>query len=169
MAELAPPPKRGLWARARGIVVEQLRRGITPHQLALTIAVASALGLFPMLGTTTLLCIAIGSWLKLNHPLMQLVNYLMSGVQLLLLVPLWKAGEWIGAPHLSLSLADLKTRFDAAPWQSLRDFGGTLLGGVGVWAICAPLWIALLYAIMRPLLTHLAERRRLAAETRSPL
>lgn len=151
--------KPGLWARVRGIVVDQLRRGITPHQLALTVAVASALGLFPMLGTTTLLCLAAGSLLGLNHPLMQLVNYLMSGLQLLLLLPLWKAGEWIGAPHLSLSLAELKTHLAAAPWQSLMEFGGILLGGIGIWALCAPVWIALVYAIMQPPLKILAARR----------
>lgn len=152
--------KPGLWARSRGLVSEQLRRGITPHQLALTVAVASALALFPMLGTTTLLCLGAGALLRLNHPLMQLVNYAMSGLQLLLLLPLWKAGEWIGAPHLSLSLAELKSRVDAAPWQSLRDFGGILLGGIGIWALCAPLWIGVVYVAMRPLLKLLAARRR---------
>ncbi|WP_428310820.1 DUF2062 domain-containing protein [Hydrocarboniphaga sp.] len=157
--------KPGLWARARGIVAEQLRRGITPHQLALTIAVASALSLFPMLGTTTLLCLGAGALLGLNHPLMQLVNYAMSGLQLLLLLPLWKAGEWIGAPHLSLSLAEIKARVDAAPWQSLLDFGGILLGGIGIWALCAPLWIALFYALLRPLFTALAARRQLRQRT----
>ncbi|MDB5972636.1 MAG: hypothetical protein JWQ90_5086 [Hydrocarboniphaga sp.] len=151
------------------MVIEQLRRGITPHQLALTFAVASVLSLFPVLGTTTLLCIIVGTLMKLNHPLMQLVNYLMTGLQLLLLLPLWKAGEWLGAPHLSLSFEELKTRFDAAPWQSTRDFGEILLGGIGIWVLCAPVWIALVYAIMRPLLTHLAERRRLTAGSRSPL
>jgi uncharacterized protein (DUF2062 family) len=154
-----PQKKPGLWARTRGIVAEQLRRGITPHQLALTVAVASALALFPMLATTTLLCLGAGALLGLNHPLMQLVNYAMSGVQLLLLVPLWKAGEWIGAPHLSLSLSELKARVDAAPWQSLIDFGGVLLGGIGIWALCAPLWIVLVYALLRPLFGKLAARR----------
>ncbi|SHG66927.1 Uncharacterized conserved protein, DUF2062 family [Hydrocarboniphaga daqingensis] len=156
-------PKPGLWARSRNVVLEQLRRGITPHQLALTVAVSSALALFPALGTTTLLCLAAGAALRLNHPLMQLVNYLLSGVQLLLILPLWKAGQWLGAPAFSLSLDEVKARVEAAPWQALADFGGVMLGGIGFWAICAPVWVALVYAITRPLFTAAVARRLAAA------
>lgn len=166
MEPLAPRP--GLWARARGLVADQLRQGISPQRLALSLAVASALSLFPVLGTTTLLCALAATALKLNHPLVQLVNYLLAGVQLLLLLPLWKAGAWLGAPPLDLSFEDLRARFDLAPWQSLQDFGAIMLGGVGIWALCAPLWIALVYAISRPALTHLAARRDAAARARRP-
>jgi len=159
-------PRPGLWARARGGVADQLGRGISPHQLAMTLAVASALALFPMPGTTTLLCLGAGALLGLNQALMQLVNYLLSGLQLLLLLPLWKAGARIGAPPLSLSLDELRARFDVAPWHSLLEFGGVLLGGIGVWALCAPLWIALIYIVARPLMHAAAARRPAKAESR---
>lgn len=152
-------PRTNLWRRAQALVLAQLRQGATPHRLALSVAIASALALFPVLGTTTVLCLALGAALKLNHPLMQFVNYLLSGLQLLVLVPLLKAGEWLGAPHLSLSLPELQARFSEAPWASLREFGVIALGGIGAWAVAAPLWALLVYALLRPLLERGANRR----------
>lgn len=147
----ADAPRANLWRRAQALVLAQLRQGATPHKLALSVSIASALALFPMLGTTTLLCLAIGAALKLNHPLMQFVNYLLSGLQLLVLIPLLKAGEWLGAPHLSLSLIELQARFAEAPWASLREFGAIALGGIGAWAVAAPFWGLIVYALLRPL------------------
>lgn len=137
----------------------QLQRGATPHRLALSMSLAATLALFPALGTTTILCLAVGAMLKLNHPLMQLVNYLLAGVQLLLLVPFWKAGEWLGAPHLSLSFEELQRRFAESFWQSLGEFGWIALGGIAAWAIAAPFFALLLYALLRPMLTRMARRR----------
>ncbi len=152
-------PRLGPWRRAQALVLAQLRQGATPHKLALSVAIASALALFPVLGTTTVLCLAVGAALKLNHPLMQFVNYLLSGLQLLLLIPLLKAGEWLGAPHLSLSLPELQARFSEAPWASLREFGVIALGGIGAWAVAAPVWTLLVYALLRPLLERGARLR----------
>ncbi len=150
----------GLWARARGLVVAQLRQGATPHKLALTVAVASVIAVLPVLGATTLLCLLAGSALRLNHPLMQFVNYLLSGLQLLLILPFLKAGEWLGAPQLSLSLSELQQRIAADPLASLRDFGWTALGGVGAWALVAPFGLLLVYATLRPALERAARSRQ---------
>lgn len=152
-------PRTGLWRRAQALVSAQLRQGATPHKLALSVAIASALALFPVLGTTTVLCLATGTAFRLNHPLMQFVNYLLSGLQLLVLVPLLKAGEWLGAPHLSLSLPELQARFSEAPWASLREFGVIALGGIGAWALAAPAWALVVYALLRPLFERGAKRR----------
>lgn len=150
---------RPSWAaRARGLVMAQLRQGATPQRLALSAALASALALFPVLGTTTLLCLVAGSLLRLNHPLMQLVNYACSGLQLLLILPLLRLGEWLGAPHLSLSLVELQERLVAAPLASLREFGWIALGGMAAWALLAPIWVGLSYGLLLPLFRRLARR-----------
>ena len=52
---------RGLWRRrVLEVTLAQLRQGITPQKIALTIALGFILGLFPILGTTTALCLAFG-------------------------------------------------------------------------------------------------------------
>lgn len=136
-----------------------MQQGATPHRLALSISLAATLALFPVLGTTTVLCLGAGAALKLNHPLMQLVNYALAGVQLLLLVPLWRAGEWLGAPHLSLSAEQIQRQFSESFWHSLGEFGWIALGGIAAWTIAAPFFGALLYALLRPLLARMAKRR----------
>ena len=68
--------------KLRALVLDQLRQGITPEKIALTIALAAGIGVFPLLGTTTVLCFAIGVPLRLNQALMQLVNYLVYPLQI---------------------------------------------------------------------------------------
>src|ERR1700761_8955067 len=72
-----------------------LRQGITPKKIALSLACGIVLGLFPVLGTTTALCAIAAFAFGLNLPAVQLVNYFMYPVQLAMIVPFIKAGEWI--------------------------------------------------------------------------
>ncbi|MEO8353420.1 MAG: DUF2062 domain-containing protein, partial [Chthoniobacteraceae bacterium] len=121
----------------------QLTQGVTPDRLALTIALGLMLGIFPILGSTTLLCGAAGVWLKLNQPIIQLLNYIAYPVQITLLIPFYRAGESLfGRDHLPLSISLLIQRFAEDWWQFLRDFGGVALHGIVVWMIVAPLGTA---------------------------
>lgn len=147
------------------VIVAQLRQGITPEKIALTVALGSVLAMFPILGSTTLLCALAALWLRLNQPIIQLVNYLCYPLQILLLIPLYRAGEWLGAPHLALSIPQLIDRFRAGPLQFIADFAGVALGGVGAWCLSAPLVAAVIYFALRPPLRLLAARTRRGQES----
>jgi hypothetical protein len=89
-------------------IIDLLRQGITPEKVALSIALGVTLGIFPVLGSTTILCAAAAVVLRLNLPAIQAVNYLIYPVQLILFLPLLQAGSRIaGAAPVSLSLADV--------------------------------------------------------------
>lgn len=139
-------------------VLAQLRQGITPEKIALTAALGAALAVFPILGSTTLLCGLAAWWLRLNQPIIQLVNYLCYPLQFALLLPFYRAGEWFGAPQVALSIPELLARFQAGPMQFIADFGLVALGGIAAWLVAAPLVIAALYFGLRPLLQGLARR-----------
>jgi uncharacterized protein (DUF2062 family) len=158
-------PAHSFWSRkVTGPILAQLRQGITPEKIALTLAMGFVLGLFPILGATTALCGAAAYCFRLNQPLIQLVNYLASPVHLALLLVFYRAGESLfGQDHLPLSLPMLIERFQAGPWQFLRDFGRIGLQGVAVWLLVAPVAVGLLYFLLRPLL------RRAARRLQSPL
>lgn len=143
-------------------VLAQLRQGVTPPQVALTLALGAALGLFPILGATTALCAVAGVALRLNQPLIQLVNYLVYPLQLLLLIPFYRAGEKLfGAEPVPLvDVTALAVRFRDGPWQFLIDYGRVGLYGVAVWAIVTPLLATALYFALRPLAESLARGRR---------
>jgi uncharacterized protein (DUF2062 family) len=154
----APAPRRPWRQRLVELIVAQLRQGITPEKIALTLALGMVLAAFPILGSTTLLCALAALWLRLNQPIIQLVNYLCYPLQFALLLPLYRAGEWLGAPHLSLSIPQLMARFQAGPLQFVKDFAGVALGGVAAWCLLAPPALVLLYFALRRPLRLLAQR-----------
>lgn len=143
-------------------VVQQLKQGITPEKVALTLALGAVLGIFPILGATTFLCAVAGVWLRLNQPLIQLVNYLAYPLQLLLLIPFYRAGERLfGAePVPIVDVPGLLARFGADPWQFILDYGLVGLYGIVVWALVAPVLAALAYVLLRPTLASLAPGAR---------
>jgi hypothetical protein len=131
------------------VILAQLKQGITPDKIALTIALGALLAIFPILGSTTLLCGVAAAGLRLNQPVIQLVNWLVYPLQLILLIPFYRAGESLGAPHLSLSIPQLIDRFTAGPLQFVVDFGVVALGGIAAWFIIAPPALAILYFTLR--------------------
>lgn len=163
-APAQPQARRSIWRRwFLDPIVAQLRQGITPERIALTLALASVISVFPILGSTTLLCALVAAWLRLNQPLIQLANYLFYPLQLILLLPFYRAGETLfRQPHLPIfSISELMTRFKAGPLQFIADYGMTALYGVCVWLLIAPFVSALLYFTLRPLLRRLARRANL--------
>jgi uncharacterized protein (DUF2062 family) len=141
-------------------IVAQLRQGITPEKIALTLALGAVLGIFPILGATTALCAIAGIWLKLNQPVIQIVNYFMYPLQIALLLPFYRVGETLfGQPHVPIfSVTELMTRFQESPTQFMVDYGMVGVYGIVVWTLVAPLLVAGIYYAARPLLRALARR-----------
>ncbi|MDR3417656.1 MAG: DUF2062 domain-containing protein [Nevskia sp.] len=151
----------GFWKRrVLDLIVAQLRQGITPDRIALTLALGAVLAVFPILGSTTALCAAAALWLRLNQPIIQLVNWFCYPLQLALLIPFYSAGEWLGAPHLALSVPQLVQRFQQGPLRFIADFATIALGGIGAWCLIAPVAAALLYFALRSPLRLMAVRSR---------
>ncbi|WP_028007473.1 DUF2062 domain-containing protein [Solimonas flava] len=156
---------RSIWQRRLvDPVVAQLRQGITPDRIALTLALATVLGVFPILGATTFLCALAAIWLRLNQPVMQLANYLLTPLHVALLLPFYRAGETLfGQAHVPIfSVGELLARFQTDPLQFVVDYGRVALYGICVWALLAPFAAALLYLTLRPALRQLARRVKAA-------
>ena len=164
----APEPRSG-WLRRWGrraleVLVSQLRQGITPERIALTMALGAVISVFPVFGSTTLLCGLVALWLRLNQPVIQLVNWACAPLQVILIIPFYRAGEWLGAPHLQLSIPQLFERFRAGPLRFIADFATIALGGVAVWILLAPAVVAALYFGLRaPLRAMAATRTRVTS------
>lgn len=137
-------------------IVAQLKQGITPEKIALTLALGGVLGIFPILGATTLLCAAAGIRLRLNQPVIQLVNYLVYPVQLALLIPFYRAGERLfrAEPVPLADVAALTARFGEDPWRFVLDYGAVAVYGMAVWALLAPPLVLLGYALTKPMLVR---------------
>jgi uncharacterized protein (DUF2062 family) len=157
----APPAGwRGVWRRrVVEVMLAQLRQGITPRKIALTIALGFILGLFPILGTTTALCVLFGLILRLNQPIIQLVNWVAAPLQIPGIYFFIRVGEWLthSAP-ISFSITAMMLAFKASPIEFLKQYGTTGLRGVLAWLLIAPGIAAVLYAGSLPILKRLSRR-----------
>ena len=145
--------------RLRDPLVAQLRQGASPDALARAVALGVTLGIFPILGATTLLCAIVAHRMRLNQPTMQLVNYVAYPAQLALLLPFYRAGEVaFGVAHRPLAIPALIAAFRADPWAFLRDYGLVGLRGVAVWCVVAPAVGAAIYYAARAPLRAAAQR-----------
>lgn len=76
-----------------------LRQGVSPGELALALLIGMILGLIPIPMVATVLCAALALVLRLNMGVIQLGNYLMYPLQLLLMLPLMEWGNaLLGGP-----------------------------------------------------------------------
>ncbi len=127
-------------------ILGQLKRGTTPEKLALSCSLGTTLTLFPVFGSTTLLCVAVGQWLKLNLPAMLALNYLLTPVQLVVIPLSIRLGESIlGLPHITFHPATIAEEFFAAPAAFFAQYGKSGLAGILVWGCLSPFLTIILY------------------------
>jgi hypothetical protein len=109
---------------------------LPPERIALLVAVGLALGVFPIMGFPTALCLLAALGLRLNAAALQALNNASTPLQLALALPLARVGAWLcrGATPGGGSTAG--------------TLAGAALHAVAGWAcICVPLG-ALLYVIL---------------------
>ena len=105
--------------------------GLSPEAISLIIALGLVLGVFPVFGCPTVLCVLAAVTLRLNLPAIQLVNQLSSPLQLALLIPLSRIGARISGGPAAWSLAGA-TRDAIAGW----------------FCLCVPLGLALYFILV---------------------
>jgi len=153
--------KRGFFQRKIiDPVVKLLRQGISPEKIALGMAVGVVIGIFPVIGSTTLLCTIAALVLRLNLPAVQLVNYLAYPLQIALLIPFFQFGAWLfGVDPLPLSASQLISMFKTNLWDTIGQLWETTLRAIVAWSlICLPT-VAGLYCLLRPLLKKIRSKQ----------
>ncbi len=145
---------RKLWTPILG----QLKQGATPIQLARSVSFGATLSLFPILGSTTLLCFIAGIALRLNPVAIQAVNYLMTPAQLAAIPVFIKLGEKVfGLPPISFNPARMTTELMDAPLEFLKSYGGSAASGIFIWFLFA---IPALILIERSVLPVIQKRSK---------
>ena len=139
--------KKFSWKYITGLLSQALKQGMTPRKLAITCAFGIVISIFPIFGTTTLLCFGIAIALRLNIAIIQLVNYLFAPVQILLILPFIRIGADVFGlnpfPYSSEQLVDL---FKNDFWMLVKEAGLALLAGVGMWILFSiPLFFLVFY------------------------
>lgn len=145
-------------------IIKQLTQGISADKLAWTIAVGCALGIFPVMGTTSIVCFLAATYWRLNQPVIQVVCHTLWPAHLALILPFIKLGQWIcGSPPITGSIPTLLKEFFTSPSQFAQDYWLAACQGIVAWIIIAIPLVFLVRAITLPLLKVTAsriERRR---------
>lgn len=146
------------WKRRLGDPVRALlTQGVAPDKLAATFAVGTAASLFPFLGFTTTFNILLGLWFRMNQPLLQVINYLLTPLHLAMILVYVRLGEWIWvSDDEHFSVADLVRSFhELSLADFLRKFSWAGVHAFTAWALTAPLLVAAIYFALRPVMRRL--------------
>ena len=140
-------------------LLELLRQGVTPEKLALSIALGAVLGVLPAIGWNTALCALIALIWRLNLPAIQMVNYFLYPLQIALLIPFFRLGEYVfRATHLPLSVPQIYAMVHANLWAAIKLLWTTTWHALVVWALIAPFIVALLYFLLKPAFRRVLKR-----------
>ncbi|XP_077249690.1 uncharacterized protein LOC143889395 [Tasmannia lanceolata] len=149
-------------------LVQILRRGAEPKQLAFSAALGITLGVFPICGVTVFLCaLAIALLGHLCHaPSVMLANFVATPIELSLVVPFLRFGELIsGGPHFPLNSDALKKVVTGqASREVLLSFVHALLG----WLVAAPFILGVLYVVFLPCFKCLVHKFSAPSPPQSP-
>ena len=147
------PPRPWLRRRVLDPLLDLLKAGLSPEQLALTVGLGVAIGLIPAFGITTVLSAAVALRLRLNVAAMQLATHLMTFFQLALLIPFLRAGATMmgqGDKVAHLTVVSLRQLIAREGWQAMgKLLWRAELGALLLWAVAMVPLVALLYFGLR--------------------
>jgi uncharacterized protein (DUF2062 family) len=139
--------------RLTRLILGLLSQGITPHKIALTLVLGLLIGVIPLIGASTTLCVVTALAFGLNLPLIQLVNYLVYPLQIVLLIPFVQAGQWLfRQPPLPFSLAQIKAKLEAGLWKAVVELWGYAVHGTVAWLLIGAVAGCVIYLALLALL-----------------
>ncbi len=134
-----------------------LQLGLTPEKLALCVAVGVAVGIFPVLGSTTLLCAGIGLIMRLNQPALQTVNFSMYPLQILLLIPFFRLGEKLfQVSPLPITIDEVGVLIQAGVGHAIHVLWDTTMRAIVAWILVAPVVGVVVYFSLLPIFRRAA-------------
>jgi len=69
--------------------------GLSPEGIALVVTLGLVLGVFPIFWCPTIMCTGAALTLRLHFPAIQVVNQIVTPLQLVLLLPFTRVGRWV--------------------------------------------------------------------------
>lgn len=116
-----------------------LKQGVTPEKLAQSAVLGCILGIFPVLGSTVILCTGAAYLFRLNFAAIQTVNYLVYPIQLLLFIPFIRIGEFLlGSDPFPISMEKIYDLLRQDIILAVRTFWNANLHGIFAWTVICP-------------------------------
>lgn len=141
-------------------VKDLFQQGRSPKALALSTTIGVLLGLFPVLGITTWLIPIIALRLRLNIALMLALSYLAWPLQILLIIPFLRFGEWLWEmPPFPLSLEKMQAAFEASFLGAINHFWTANLCAAAGWLVVVVPVGAVLYYSLVPVFRYFLQKQ----------
>ena len=140
-------------------VLALLRMGATPEKLAWSIALGLVIGVNPLIGSTTIVCLGFAAVFRLNLAASQLANHLMYPFQILLLIPFLKLGARVfhtGPIPLSPKLLFSQAR--SHPVDLMRSLWLWESHALILWAVISVVVLPVSAGLLAPILRRLLAR-----------
>jgi uncharacterized protein (DUF2062 family) len=152
-------PHPWIYRRIALPILALLRRGATPSNLAWSLATGLLIGINPLLGSTTLLCLAAAFLFRLNIAASQLTNHLMYPLQLILVLPLIRLGSLaFRTEAMPLSPSQLLHDARTSPVALIRQLWLWEWHALVLWAALAAIAIPLIALALTPALERILNR-----------
>lgn len=141
-------------------LLQLLRQGVTPEKLALSVALGAIVAVVPVLGISTVTCALLALRLRLNMAAIQIVNYLLTPAQLLLIIPFLRFGEMLtGARRFPVTLESGLALLSRGVVSAVRVLWDAIVHAAFGWLTLAPFAAALLYFVFLHVFRRLAPTR----------
>lgn len=125
----------------------QIRReGFTSEKLALSVSIGIIGGTFPIIGLASLVCLLLTIIFKQNLVIVQVTNYLVYPLQIVLLIPFLRIGNAvIAGNHIALTINQVVLAFKAGFLHGLNQIGMISIYGIMAWFVVAAPALLILY------------------------
>lgn len=125
-----------------------MRQGLTPNELSQSIIVSGLISTIPILGVSTFLITTVSLKRRLNLPVMISLSYLMWPVQILMIIPFIRVGEFIfSVPQNHHTVDEIINSFQESFFKTLSHLSFELLCGLGGWFFTAVPFAAGVYLV----------------------
>ena len=153
------PQHTWVYRRVALPILALLRRGASPQKLAWSLAVGLLIGINPLLGSTTVVCLAIAFVFRLNIAASQLANHVAYPLQLALVIPFIGLGTRLfHTQAMPLSPNQLLHSARTAPLTLIRQLWLWEWHALVLWAAFAVVAIPTIALVLTPFLHRLLGR-----------
>jgi uncharacterized protein (DUF2062 family) len=139
----------GQYKKNISIPLEHIRKqGFSSEKLALSVSLGIIGGTFPIIGFASVVCLILTILFKQNLIIVQVTNYLVYPLQIVLLLPLLRIGNSvIASNHIELTLNQIVLAFKIGILHGINEIGIILLYGALAWVVIAVPALLILYII----------------------
>lgn len=121
---------------------------IPAERKAISMTIGFYLGIFPIIGTTTILCLITILVFRINGMLTMTLNWMVYPLQIILVYPFLKMGRllFFNDSHVLPDIS-VKQWFSVASPEGLRHLFESAIGGIAIWAMISLISGYFLYKI----------------------